>query len=350
MLIVVHIISITRIIFITLTHNHLHFLMFRSLSYNHKHLKFLTNPTTRVLRRNMSSSTVVTIPGPTQKNKNKIIVIMGATGSGKSKLSIDLVTRHYPFSEIINSDKIQITKGLNITTNKITVPDRRGVVHHLLGEIDPDFNFSPSHFRSIAGQRINSIINRHKLPFLVGGSNSYIYALLTNRFDPDFNPDSNPVHFISNELRYNCCFIWVDVLNPVLNEYLDKRVDEMMNSGMYEELEQFFKENRFSDPGLEPGRATGLRKAIGVPEMERYFKKSCTYEEAVREIKENTWRLAKKQMWKIQRLREAGWDLQRVDATEAFVEAMSNKKEKGIIWEKQVVEPSVKIVNRFLLD
>ncbi|CAN4124819.1 unnamed protein product [Withania somnifera] len=285
---------------------------------------------------------------------------MGATGSGKSKLSIDLATRFFP-SEIINSDKIQVTKGLNITTNKISIPEQRQVVHHLLGEFSDEL--SPSDFRFTADVRISDIINRRKIPFIVGGSNSFIYALLSNQFEPgfDFFDESNPVQpVLSNELRYRCCFIWVDVLPPVLHQYLDERVDNMMNSGMYDELEEFFHSNGFSSSN----QRTGLRRAIGVPEMEGYFReyKNCStvqekrklYEEAVKQIKGNTWELAMKQLWKIQRLRESGWDLQRVDATEAFrTEMMSPEKRKipvTEIWEKEVVIPSMKIVKHFLLE
>ncbi|XP_060215809.1 adenylate isopentenyltransferase-like [Lycium barbarum] len=289
--------------------------------------------------------------------KNKIVVIMGATGSGKSKLSIDLATNYFP-SEIINSDKIQVLKGLDITTNKISIQEQNNIVHHLLGEYEFSFSdFTPSDFRFEANKRISDIINRNKIPLIVGGSNSFIYSLLSNRFNPslDVFDELNPVQCISKELRFNCCFIWVDVKTPVLNQYLDKRVDEMMKTGMYEELEEFFKENGF---GSGSGRVAGLWKAIGVPEMEGYFRKKKSYEEALNEIKENTRLLAEKQMWKIGRLREAGWDLQRVDATEAFKAAMmtsvspeeSNKVQARVIWERDVLIPSMKIVKHFLLE
>lgn len=335
-----------RRLFVTTTYN------YRLLHYsnNTKTIKFLHIP--KWVFRNMATRSTV---APTSK---KVVVIMGATGSGKSKLSIDLATRFFP-SEIINSDKIQVSKGLDITTNKISIPERRGVVHHLLGEFSGSELFTPSDFRYTADERISDIINRRKLPLIVGGSNSFIYALLANQFNPGFDvfDESNPVQFVSKELRYRCCFIWVDVLTPVLNQYLFKRVDEMMSSGMYKELEEFFEKNGFSD------RSSGLRKAIGVPEMEGYFRnlKNCTtvqekcrlYEEAVREIKENTRQLAEKQIWKIQRLRESGWDLQRVDATEAFRSTMSPENSKipaTEIWERQVVLPSMKIVKHFLLE
>ncbi|MCD7467511.1 Adenylate isopentenyltransferase [Datura stramonium] len=290
---------------------------------------------------------------------------MGATGCGKSKLSIDLATRFFPSSEVINSDKIQVYSGLDITTNKISMPERRGVPHHLLGEFkatESHPEFSPSDFRSVAASRINEIVNRGKIPLIVGGSNSFIYALLAKRFNSEldiFEP-SNPIQWVTEELRYQCCFIWVDVMAPVLNQYLDKRVDEMLDSEMFEELEEYFEKEGFSDSN-SLSRNSGIRKAIGVPEFERYFKGNGSYEEAAREIKKNTRVLAERQVGKIMRLREAGWDLQRVDATPTFTAVMDSEKvvtsesENGKktatrIWEKQVLEPSAKIVKQFLLE
>lgn len=288
------------------------------------------------------------------RKKEKIVVVMGATGAGKSKLSIDLATRFQ--AEIINSDKMQVYKGLDITTNKIPPHERRGVPHHLLGEVDPeDGELTPAEFRQLGGSIISDITSRRKLPLIVGGSNSLVHALVVERFDPESNVFDGP-GLVSSELRYNCCFLWVDVSFMVLSEYLSKRVDDMLDSGMFEELAEFY------DPAESENTSprTGLRKAIGVPELERYFKryhpssvadpvrKISAYEEAVREIKDNTCQLAKRQIGKIMRLRGAGWDLRRVDATMAFWGMMTSAEGWSEIWEKQVLEPSVKIVKPFL--
>nr|GMD16766.1 adenylate isopentenyltransferase-like [Ipomoea batatas] len=293
------------------------------------------------------------------EEKEKVVVVMGATGSGKSRASIDLATRFFTSAEVINSDKIQVYKGLEITTNKITMPERKGVKHHLLGEFEASESwpeFSPADFRAAAGERVSEIVGRGNVPFIVGGSNSYIYALLVERFNSELNvfdeSESNSVDSFCRELRYNCCFLWVDVSPPVLNRYLFKRVDDMMDSGMLDELSRWF-----SDPG-NPLSRTGLAKAIGVPEFAEYFRsekrgKRLLYEEAVREIKENTRQLAERQVRKIQRLREVGgWDLHRINATAAFAAAMGSESESETaeIWENQVVQPSMKIVEKFLLE
>ncbi|KAK4263804.1 hypothetical protein QN277_029175 [Acacia crassicarpa] len=308
--------------------------------------------------------------------KEKVIVIIGATGAGKSSLSIDLATR-FPFSEIINSDKMQVYRGLDITTNKIPIHERNGVPHHLLGDVHPENGeFTPLDFRSGGGSVISDINSRGKLPIVVGGSNSFVHALLADRFDPEinvFDGSSSSSSLISSELRYECCFLWVDVSFPLLFDYLMKRVDDMLDSGMVEELAEFFDADK-DDLEVDSENRTGLRKAIGVPEFDRYFKRypppgglraeECTseeervrkgaYEEAVRAIKDNTCRLVRKQLGKILRLRESGWDLQRVDATEAFRAKLGKNGGGGErwsdIWEREVIQPSVKIVNSFLRE
>ncbi|KAG4152700.1 hypothetical protein ERO13_D04G137900v2 [Gossypium hirsutum] len=287
------------------------------------------------------------------QNKTKIIVTMGATGCGKSRLSVDLAT-HFPHSQIINSDKMQLYNGLDITTNKIPPHERKG-------------------FRSAAGLTIANIVSRGNLPLLVGGSNSFIHALLVETFDPQVDVFTGP-DSVSHLLRYDCCFLWVDVAWSVLSDYLCERVDEMLESGMLEELAQFYEPTKV-------GVLVGLRKAIGVSEFDEYFRKyppweseangripkeGCdqarkeAYEEAVRLIKDNTCILAKRQIGKILRLRKAGWDLKRLDATATFRAMMMKKKKNKSssaassdlewrdIWEREVMEPSVKAVRRFL--
>ncbi|XP_019164580.1 PREDICTED: adenylate isopentenyltransferase-like [Ipomoea nil] len=295
------------------------------------------------------------------EEKEKVVVVMGATGSGKSRASVDLATRYFTAAEVINSDKIQVYKGLDITTNKITMPERRGVEHHLIGEFEASESrpeFSAADFRAAGAERISDIVGRGKVPFIVGGSNSYIYALLVERFNPEldvFDDECNSVgDSFGLELRYRCCFLWVDVSPPVLNRYLYKRVDEMMDSGMLEELSRWY-----SDPS-NPLSRTGLAKAIGVPEFAAYFRaprggerRERLYAEAVREIKENTRLLAERQLRKIQRLREVGgWEMHRINATAAFAAAMGSESESETaeIWENQVVQPSMKIVEKFLLE
>ncbi|CAI0553109.1 unnamed protein product [Linum tenue] len=346
-----------------------------------------------------------------RRQREKVLVIMGATGCGKSKLSVDLATSCGVEAEIINSDKMQVYKGLDIATNKITIPERKGVRHHLLGDLDPaDGELTAAEFRDAAGAAVSDIASRGKLPVVVGGSNSFIYSLLVDRFHPgsDVFYGSGPGDRVSPQLRYDCCFLWIDVAFPVLCDYLCRRVDEMVETGMMEEMAEFYSSESWA------GRV-GLLKTIGVPELEWYYKmgnfesnknnrkmivnggdeeggggwdtvRRSVYEDAVRKIKENTCRLAERQVGKIVRLKSGGWDLHRVDATDVFrerlraadeaaAEAAAEEEEMEVVmaaaaecgsggarrksrkkrrrqwaevWEKEVMDPSVKIVKRFL--
>ncbi|XVF34615.1 hypothetical protein REPUB_Repub18cG0074400 [Reevesia pubescens] len=200
---------------------------------------------------------------------------MEAAGTGKSRLSIDLATR-FP-AEIINSDKIQVHSGLDIATNKITEDERCGIPHHLLGVISPNSDFTATNFIDMASHAMASIVSRSQLPFIAGGSNSYIEALV----------DDQAFRFRS---KYECCFLWVDVARPVLHRYVSDRVDKMVEMGMVDEVRSFFDSSN-------PNYARGIRKAIGVPEFDKYFRaepffdkqgRAKLLQEAIQEIKRNT--------------------------------------------------------------
>ncbi|KAL0759576.1 hypothetical protein Bca101_075726 [Brassica carinata] len=265
--------------------------------------------------------------------QEKVVFVMGATGSGKSRLAIDLATRFQ--TEIINSDKIQVYKGLDVLTNKVTPQECRGVPHHLLGVFDSEAgNLTATDFCRLASQEISTLSANNKLPIVAGGSNSYIEALA--------NHSSG---FLLN--KYQCCFIWVDVSLPVLNSFVSKRVDRMMEAGLLEEVREVH------DPKAD--YSVGIRRAIGVPELHEYLcyeslvdraTQRKMLDAAVKKIKENTEILACRQLLKIQRLSKK-WKLSmhRVDATEVFLKR--NEEEADKAWENLVARPTKRIVDKF---
>ncbi|WZY89876.1 hypothetical protein YC2023_046611 [Brassica napus] len=121
------------------------------------------------------------------KKKAKVVVIMGPTGSGKSKLAVDLAS-HFPV-EIINADAMQIYSGLDVLTNKVTVNEQKGVTHHLLGTVSPDMEFTAKDFRDSAIPLIEEILSRNHVPVLVGGTNYYIQALVSKFLLEDSTED-----------------------------------------------------------------------------------------------------------------------------------------------------------------
>ncbi|WCJ41754.1 tRNA dimethylallyltransferase 2 [Euphorbia peplus] len=112
-----------------------------------------------------------------EETKPKVVVIMGPTGSGKSKLGIDLAA-HFPI-EIINADSMQVYRGLDVLTNKVPFHDQKGVPHHLLGTVSPNVEFTAKDFRDSAIPLIDDILSRNCLPVIVGGTNYYIQALVS---------------------------------------------------------------------------------------------------------------------------------------------------------------------------
>ncbi|XP_051118811.1 adenylate isopentenyltransferase 3, chloroplastic [Andrographis paniculata] len=267
-------------------------------------------------------------------SKDKVVVVLGATGTGKSRLAIDLATAFS--AEVVNSDKIQLYRGLDIATNKVTDDERRGVPHHLLGIADPDSDFSASSFRAVAAASVKSILKRSRLPIIAGGSNSFVEALLD---DSDFRS------------RYDCCFLWVDVAMPVLHSFVQDRVDKMVERGMVEEIRDFYRPNG--------DYSKGIRRAIGVPELHDFFDlesnsdeetKARILAEAIDLVKMNTSRLAFRQLEKIHRLRRIrGWRMHRLDATEVFMKR-GGAEEAAAAWERAVAGPGAAVVSRFLYE
>ena len=109
-------------------------------------------------------------------SKEKIIIISGPTAVGKTALSIELAKKFN--GEIINADSIQIYKGLNIGSAKITEEEKEGIKHHLLDFLSPFDTFSTGDYVKKAKETITEIISRNKTPIIVGGTGMYISSLL----------------------------------------------------------------------------------------------------------------------------------------------------------------------------
>ncbi|KAJ0973441.1 hypothetical protein J5N97_021400 [Dioscorea zingiberensis] len=260
--------------------------------------------------------------------RKKVVVVMGATGAGKSKLAIDLAS-HLPWRiEIVNADSMQVYTGLDVLTNKVPLSERQGVPHHLLGTVPASVEFTSKDFRDLAIPIIDDILARDCIPVIVGGTNYYIQALVSpfladdvvddiaacsvnasiewksadpcsgyeslkeidpvaaNRIHPNDHRKINrylslyessgvpPSSLFQGEaakkwgradnFRYNCCFICVDAALPVLDRFVDQRVDCMINNGLLNEVHEIYKPNA--------DYTRGLCQAIGVREFEEFFR------------------------------------------------------------------------------
>ncbi len=106
----------------------------------------------------------------------KIAVICGATATGKTGLAVDLALKLN--TEIISADSQLIYKGLNIGTAKPTESEMRNVKHHMIDVIEPDENFSVGDYEEIAAPILTNLLDRGKVPVICGGTGFYINSLL----------------------------------------------------------------------------------------------------------------------------------------------------------------------------
>ena len=257
----------------------------------------------------------------------KIIVILGPTGVGKTKLSVELAKRLN--GEIINADSMQIYKGLDIGTAKIKEEEKEGIPHHLFDIKEVREDYSIYNYQIDGRKVINDIIKRGKTPIIVGGTGLYIKSLLYD-YNLNYEKESDTYDTLSteelynklleldknavvdknnrrrvirainyykennksisdnktNKLLYDVVFIGLTTDREKLYQIINSRVDKMINDGLINEVKKFFDEGIYSKP---------LINGIGYKELYKYFEKEISLEEAIEKIKQNSRRYAKRQ-------------------------------------------------------
>lgn len=254
-----------------------------------------------------------------------IIVIVGPTGVGKTKLSIELAKRLD--GEIINGDSVSIYKGLDIGSAKPTMEEREGIVHHLIDICDIDDNYTVYEYQRDVRRKIDDISKRGKRIIIVGGTGLYIRAAL---YDYKFveGANNNDYKDLSNEelvekiksynvediphvnnrqrlvrllnklengeeivtekskLLYPCKVIGLTTDREYLYERINNRVDQMIKSGLLEEVN-----------GLKKHYLTSrvLNSGIGYKEFYDYFYNNVSLNDVIQKIKLDSRRYAKRQ-------------------------------------------------------
>ena len=254
-----------------------------------------------------------------------IIVIVGPTGIGKTKLRISLAKIYN--AEIINGDSVSIYKKLNIGSAKPTVEEMNGVIHHLIDIKNIDENYSIFDYQKDVRQKIDEITKKGKRVIIVGGSGLYLKAALYD-YKFDSNTSNNSYEDLTNEEilskinsinsdidihinnrkrlvrtlnklesneeeTYNkdvCLYplkiIGLTTSRDVLYDRINKRVDSMINDGLIEEIISL-KENY--------NNSRVLNTAIGYKEFYDYLFNNKTLDEVIIEIKTNSRHFAKRQ-------------------------------------------------------
>ena len=206
---------------------------------------------------------------------SKIIVIVGPTGVGKTKLSIELAK--YYNAEIISADSVQIYKELNIGSAKVTLEEMENIKHHFINIKNIDEEYSVFNFQKEGRNILNKLINSNKNVVIVGGTGLYIKALL---YDYKFNGEKTKD---KNNKIYDFYTIGLTTEREILYQKINNRVDKMLSDGLIEEVKNLDINSK------------KLHSIIGYKEIISYLNKQLSKEEAIELIKKNSRNYAKRQ-------------------------------------------------------
>jgi tRNA dimethylallyltransferase len=120
-----------------------------------------------------------------------LVAIVGATGTGKSALSLDIADALGALgraAEIVNADAMQLYRGMDIGTAKLPIADRRGIPHHLLDVLEVTEDASVARYQDLARETVRGILGRGAVPILVGGSGLYVSSVLYDFRFPGTDP------------------------------------------------------------------------------------------------------------------------------------------------------------------
>ncbi|MEW1871817.1 MULTISPECIES: tRNA (adenosine(37)-N6)-dimethylallyltransferase MiaA [Streptomyces] len=267
----------------------------------------------------------------------RVIAVVGPTAAGKSDLGVFLAQRLG--GEVVNADSMQLYRGMDIGTAKLTPEERGGVPHHLLDIWDVTVTASVAEYQRLARERIDALLAEGRWPVLVGGSGLYVRGAVDNLEFPGTDPEvrarleeeltlrgpgalharlavadpeaarailpSNGRRIVralevieitgrpftanlpGHDSVYDTLQIGVDVARPELDERIARRVDRMWEAGLVEEV------RALEAQGLRQGRTAS--RALGYQQVLAALAGECTLEEARSETVRATKRFARRQ-------------------------------------------------------
>ncbi len=286
--------------------------------------------------------------------KPKVIVIAGPTASGKTALSIELAKKID--GEIISSDSMQIYQDMDIGTAKVTREEMQGIRHYLVDFVSPEERYSVSDFKRDCETAIKEILDKGKVPIIVGGTGLYVDSVVYGITYPDMefdekyrdllmekaqteeglkelyeeakaideeaikkisqndkkrivrileiykatgaNKTQQEIWSRQNGVKYDFKVFALNMEREKLYERINHRVDLMLKQGLVEEVRNL-KEKYQHFPTAMQG--------LGYKEVVEYLEEKCTYEEMVEKIKQETRRYAKRQLTWFRKNKETIW-------------------------------------------
>ena len=286
--------------------------------------------------------------------KPAVLAVVGPTATGKTALGVALAQRFK--GEVISADSMQIYRGLDIGTAKVTPEETCGIPHHCVDFLSPAESFSVAQFTAMAGQLIQQIRARENLPILVGGTGLYVQSLLYGvrfveqapaqglreqlaeelarrgaqamyeelaRLDPEAAAATHPNNHVRvlralehyratgqtlsqqraqsrpAEKPYHALILGLDIPDRAeLYRRIDLRVDRMMEQGLLEEA-------RFVYDQRESCRTAA--QAIGYKEFFPYFEQGAALEGCVAKLKQASRNYAKRQLTWFRHMEGVTW-------------------------------------------
>lgn len=284
---------------------------------------------------------------------DKLIVLTGPTAVGKTSLSINLAKRIG--GEIISADSMQVYKYMDIGSAKISKEEMDGIPHYLIDVLDPSEDFNVYEFQKMAKDALKKIYANGNIPIVVGGTGFYIQALL---YDIDFSEEDNSdirkrledeASTLGAEVLYNRlmekdpdyanslhqnnvkkvirALEYIELNHKLFSEHnkeernkpspydfnyfvlnderqklynnIDKRVDIMFDSGLYDEVLLLYQKGYT--------KSLNSMQGLGYKELLDHFDGKCTLDEAKEKIKLETRHFAKRQLTWFRREKEVCW-------------------------------------------
>jgi len=296
-----------------------------------------------------------------------VIVIVGPTASGKTKISIELAKDIK--GEIISADSMQVYKYMDIGTAKADEKERAGIRHYLIDEVYPDEEFSVARFQQLALKYIDEILQKGKVPIVVGGTGLYINSLIYNinfsetisdwelreklkkeaeekgneylhqklrEIDPEaasrihvndvkriiraievFKYTNKPISYhqeISrlNPPKHKFLIIGLTMDRKKLYDRINRRVDLMLERGLVDEVK------KLASMGYDKNSVA--MQGLGYKEILAYLRGEMSLEDAIYILKRDTRRYAKRQMTWFRRIENVHWiDLDKCEREEEIL-------------------------------
>ncbi|QDY82903.1 tRNA (adenosine(37)-N6)-dimethylallyltransferase MiaA [Paenibacillus polymyxa] len=294
----------------------------------------------------------------TVASKPKLLVLVGPTAVGKTKLSIEMA-RHFD-AEIISGDSMQVYRHMDIGTAKISEQEMKGIKHHLIDIHEPEYPYSVAQFQEDCRRLIPDIQSRGKLPFIVGGTGLYVESVCyeykfsevgadeafrqeqldyADQFGVDalharlqaVDPESalrlHPndrrrvvraleIYHVSGttlssqlanqkkESPYQLCIVGLTMDRQMLYKRIEDRIDGMLDQGLVAEVTSLMERGVRSDAISMQG--------LGYKEISSYLRGEVSLEEAVTWLKRDTRHFAKRQLSWFRHMKDIQW----VDVTD----------------------------------